>query len=304
MANPLTLVIPLKEGIDLGQLQAGLAQLMPNIGAAMEAVGTVHYSRVALLDRSSPNLQPGPTSGPFSLAVITEYDGDFNAYIQDFVAKVGPIFDTLLSFTVGGTEITPVADHIAAFIATSEANDVSQQPPACGRSTRPTRRRCSRSSPHSVAAAMMTRRRQGTVLRGYRVDLARHFVLSVADAAGARAFIARSSTAPGCPEITTAARWTSKPECFVNVGFTVRRPGRARGDAGGARDIRSAFQRGATDPASAAAVGDVGESAPGELDRRVRGRRARAHRAEPVGGRGRRRAREGDGAAARRSPAR
>jgi len=31
---------------------------------------------------------------------------------------------------------------------------------------------------------------QGTVLRGYRVDLARHFVLSVADPARARAFIA------------------------------------------------------------------------------------------------------------------
>ena len=65
MANPLTLVIPLEEGIDLGRLQAGLAALMPNIGAAMEAVGTVHYSRVRLLDHSSANLQPRPdSSGP------------------------------------------------------------------------------------------------------------------------------------------------------------------------------------------------------------------------------------------------
>jgi hypothetical protein len=131
MANPLTLVIPLKEGIDLGQLQAGLAQLMPNIGAAMEAVGTVHYSRVALLDHSSPNLQPKPdSSGPFSFAVITTYDGAFDVYIQDFVTHLGPIYDTLLGFSADGAGIVPVADHVEEFTSYLEANDLSKQPPS------------------------------------------------------------------------------------------------------------------------------------------------------------------------------
>ena len=62
---------------------------------------------------------------------------------------------------------------------------------------------------------------QGTVLRGYRVDLARHFVLSVSDVTGARAFIGHLvSGTDGVPGITTAAAWTTKPECFINIGFT------------------------------------------------------------------------------------
>ena len=44
---------------------------------------------------------------------------------------------------------------------------------------------------------------QGTILRGYRVDLARHFVLSVTDMAGARTFIGHlvdgTGAVPGSP---------------------------------------------------------------------------------------------------------
>lgn len=62
---------------------------------------------------------------------------------------------------------------------------------------------------------------QGTILRGYRVDMARHFILQVTDAAAARAFIGHLVDGTGgIPRITTAAPWTDKPECFVNVGFT------------------------------------------------------------------------------------
>ncbi len=130
MANPLTLVIPLKEGIDLGQFQAELAGLMPTTGAAMEAVGTVHDSRVALLDHSSPNLQPKPdSSGPFSFAVITTYDGDFGIYIQDFVTHLAAVYDALLGFSADGAGIVPVSDHVEEFTAYLEANDLSKQPP-------------------------------------------------------------------------------------------------------------------------------------------------------------------------------
>ena len=104
---------------------------------------------------------------------------------------------------------------------------------------------------------------QGTVLRGYRVDLARHFVLSVTGVARARAFIGQLVDGTGgVPRITTAARWTRKPECFVNVGFTCAGLAALGVTPAELATFDRAFQRGATDPDSAMAVGDVGESAP------------------------------------------
>ena len=95
---------------------------------------------------------------------------------------------------------------------------------------------------------------QGTILRGYRVDLARHFILRITDAAAARTFIGNLVAGTGgVPRITTAARWTEKPECFVNVGFTA---------AGLAALGITQAQLASFDPASASNVGDVGDSAP------------------------------------------
>jgi hypothetical protein len=132
MANPLTLLMPVVPGTDPNAIAAVLAKYNAQIDAALTSVGTVHYARFVLLDTSVPNLQPGTGKGPFVLGVITEYDGDFNAYIQDFVAQLGPIFDALLSFTVGGKAVTPVADHITAFMAYIQQNDASQHPPNGG----------------------------------------------------------------------------------------------------------------------------------------------------------------------------
>jgi deferrochelatase/peroxidase EfeB len=104
---------------------------------------------------------------------------------------------------------------------------------------------------------------QGTILRGYRVDLARHFVLSVTDPAGARALIGSMvDGTEGVPQVTTAARWTEKPECFVNVGFTCQGLsvlGVADTDLA---TFDGAFKRGAADAGTAKKVGDVGDSAP------------------------------------------
>ena len=132
MANPLTLLMPVIPGTDPTAIATFLDKSNAQIDEALTAVGTVHYARFLLLDTSAPNLQPGAGKGPFVLSVVTEYDGDFNAYIQDFVAKLGPIFDGLLSFTVGGTAVTPVADHITAFTAYIQANDASQHLPNGG----------------------------------------------------------------------------------------------------------------------------------------------------------------------------
>ena len=104
---------------------------------------------------------------------------------------------------------------------------------------------------------------QGTILSGYRVDLARHFVLCVSDAAGACAFLSHLVDGTGgVPRITTAARWRIKPECFVNIGFTCRGLAALGVTPTELATFDLAFQRGATDNLSATIVGDVGESAP------------------------------------------
>jgi len=104
---------------------------------------------------------------------------------------------------------------------------------------------------------------QGTVLRGYRVDLARHFVLSVTDVAGVGSFISHLiDGSGGLPRITRAAHWTEKPEYFVNIGLTCAGVAKLGLTAAELATFDLAFQRGATSDSSASLVGDVGTSAP------------------------------------------
>jgi Dyp-type peroxidase family len=106
---------------------------------------------------------------------------------------------------------------------------------------------------------------QGTILRGYRVDLARHFILSITDAAAAGALIgALVDGTGGLPRITTAARWTAKPDCFVNIGFTAAGLAALGVTAAQLGSFDAAFQRGATNPTTAGIVGDVGTSQPAQ----------------------------------------
>ena len=103
---------------------------------------------------------------------------------------------------------------------------------------------------------------QGTILRGYRVDLARHFILEIIDAAGAKGLIGSMiDGSPGIPQITTMERGSSKPESFVNLGFTCAGLAKLGLTADQLATFDLGFQRGATSPVTAALVGDVGESA-------------------------------------------
>ena len=132
MANPLTLILPLAAGTDLQKVAGALAGNQQKIDDALTSVGTVHFARFVIFDSSTENLQPdlagGTTSSTYKLAVITEYDGSFNAYIQEFVNEVGDIFDILLSFTSDGQHCVPVAKNVAAFQAYVAKNDASQPP--------------------------------------------------------------------------------------------------------------------------------------------------------------------------------
>jgi Dyp-type peroxidase family len=105
---------------------------------------------------------------------------------------------------------------------------------------------------------------QGTILRGYRADLARHFVLRVVDPAAARRFLGAlvAGDDSRLPQITTAARWTVKPKCFLNLGITAAGLTELGVPAPVLGTFPAAFLRGATDPVTCTLVGDVGPSDP------------------------------------------
>jgi hypothetical protein len=125
--------MPVIPGTSLTTIAATLQQYQPQLDAALASIGTVHYARTLLLDASTANLQPGGKTGDsYVIAIITEYDGDFNAYIQDFVSQVGTVFDALLQFVVGGSALIPVANNVQAFEAFITLNDASQHEPNTG----------------------------------------------------------------------------------------------------------------------------------------------------------------------------
>jgi hypothetical protein len=133
MASPLTLIMPIIPGTDLATVAATLAQYQPQLDAALTSIGTVHYARVLVLDRSAANLQPSGSSADSNVfAVITEYDGSFDDYIGDFVSQVGAVFDALLQYVVGGAALIPVANNVQAFGAFIALNDASQHLPNTG----------------------------------------------------------------------------------------------------------------------------------------------------------------------------
>jgi hypothetical protein len=130
MASPLTFIVPIIPGTTPQTIGAMLEQYMPILDQALTQIGTVHYARVLLLDAAQPNLQPGPTlSQSYRVAVVTEYDGSFDAYISDFAAVTGAFWDALFALVPGGSAIVPVAKNIPGFQAFVTTNDASQHPP-------------------------------------------------------------------------------------------------------------------------------------------------------------------------------
>lgn len=134
MTSPLSLFMPVLPGTTPQAILNSQAAGGPQAQAALTSIGTVHFARFLLLDTSKPNLIPDANdlevpSDTLVIGVITEYDGSFNAYIGDFVAQLGSVFDANLQFVVGGAALTPVADNVAEFAAFVAANDASQHSP-------------------------------------------------------------------------------------------------------------------------------------------------------------------------------
>lgn len=105
--QPLTLVMPVRPEAsatlraELEALQALPREHNPVI-TALDEIGTVHFARFVFLDDDR-------------LAVITEYDLDFDRYIMDFVDHIGPVFDQLLRHMADPPPL-PVQAHREEFL--------------------------------------------------------------------------------------------------------------------------------------------------------------------------------------------
>jgi len=120
--NPLTALFPIKaEAVDALREQLINSALNPD---GLTAVGTVHFARVFVFQPDNPAGVPSNIA-----AVITSYDGDFTAYIQDFVDQPGTsaFFDAFLMAVddPAAPGLIPVTKNATAFAALVEKYDVT-----------------------------------------------------------------------------------------------------------------------------------------------------------------------------------
>src|SRR5688500_1605651 len=119
--NPLTLVMLIRSPDDHRILQSKLGDLqsLPRdrnpIITALDKIATVHFARFVFLDETR-------------LAVITTYDGDFAAYINEFVDHIGDVFNDLLQHMDGAPPL-PVQQHRLEFLEYVLRNDLRCLPP-------------------------------------------------------------------------------------------------------------------------------------------------------------------------------
>lgn len=103
---------------------------------------------------------------------------------------------------------------------------------------------------------------QGFILNGYRFALVRYFVLQINNVAAAKGFIGTlvNGDPESSPQITTASRWSVKPDSCLNIGLTYEGLGALQLPAVSLSSFPSEFK---ADYATIAKnVDDTGESAP------------------------------------------
>src|SRR6266516_5302794 len=100
--NHFTLSFPLKSPVDAKQLAEQLPPLMPELFRAADAIGTVHYSRFAVLSEKT-------------LLFLGDFDGEFGPLMANLAKQAGPVFDAIFRH-VENPPPTPVADNVDAFV--------------------------------------------------------------------------------------------------------------------------------------------------------------------------------------------
>jgi hypothetical protein len=112
--------MPLASTADVPAVLQALQANQEAFGQALTSISTVHFARFILIT-NNPALGL-PVGDNATLALFTEYDGDFTTYVKDFVAKLGPIFGALLQFVADPPPL-PVTDHPDEFVAWVQAHN-------------------------------------------------------------------------------------------------------------------------------------------------------------------------------------
>jgi len=114
MQNTLTSVVTIKSPEDYDAISQLLSNFASNINNALDTIKTVHFARIVFLDNNT------------KLALITEFDGDFVTYVQDFANSLGQVFDALFAHIADAPPL-PVEDpqNTQAFIEFMQKNNVA-----------------------------------------------------------------------------------------------------------------------------------------------------------------------------------
>ena len=99
----LTLSFPLKSPADSEALKKELPPLMPSMLKALDAIGTIHYSRFVVLSERT-------------LLFLADFDGPMENLFQDLAQQTGPVFDIIFGH-VKNPPPTPVGSNVEAFMA-------------------------------------------------------------------------------------------------------------------------------------------------------------------------------------------
>jgi len=103
-----TLSFPLKSPTDAKVLAEQLPPLMPGLFQAADAIGTIHYSRFAVLsDRT--------------LLFLGDFDGEFGRLMANLASLAGSVFDAIFQH-VENPPLVPVANNAEAFVEWTAAH--------------------------------------------------------------------------------------------------------------------------------------------------------------------------------------
>lgn len=112
----LNLFLRLKSPAQMPALLAAIQAIKPQIYVALTSLHYVHFARFL------------PSQDFSTLMVITEYDGDLESYLMDFVKVLGDAFNAMLLFVDGAPRL-PVQKYPRDFVAFVLANNMQQVQP-------------------------------------------------------------------------------------------------------------------------------------------------------------------------------
>src|SRR6266478_9189938 len=100
--NHFTIRFPLKSPADEKSIVQQLSAMTPELFRANDTIGTVHYSRFAVLSEKT-------------LLFLGDFDGEFGELMADLAKLAGSVFDAIFQH-VDDPPATPVANNANAFV--------------------------------------------------------------------------------------------------------------------------------------------------------------------------------------------